>query len=573
VRTVDRVRAVGEGAAHAVHGSAAPGAALAGASKRHHAVTAGDAAGVNGSGGRPAAVAQDRPAGRGVLAAACVSALVVNANTSAVTILLPSISEDVGAPVAQLQWAVTGYSLVGAAVIVTSGALGDVLGRRKIFLGGLALFVASCALIALSTGVGGVVGGRMIQGAAGATILACGMSLLSVAASGAGQMKAITLWGAASAAGAALGPLVGGVLVDTTGWQGLFWIDAAIAAACVPLTLATVQESRDPNAPGSIDWAGTVLIALVLAPLVLALSKGNDWGWASAATLGCFAITVVATLVFLRVERRASAPLVNLALLRNRVLVGATLAILIVAGTINALMYVLSLYFQNPAAFGMSALEAGLATLPAAAGMIAITPLITPLAGRIGGGAAVALGFALAAAGFGALAFVEASWTYAAFVVPLVALAIGLGVANGPASSGSTASVSHDEVGQASGISNMARYIGAAVAVAIVATIFNSVTNNHQAAGESAADALAAGLGAASLTMAIWTVAGVALVRLLAGQRLLHARPIDRAAGAAATSYTIPVEPVTAREPKMPTGPSRPPSTMQSDHEGDRRGG
>src|SRR3954454_6281607 len=120
-----------------------------------------------------AANAPDRPAGTGVLAAACVSALVVNANTSAVTILLPSISEDVGAPVAELQWAVTGYSLVGAAVIVTSGALGDVFGRRKLFLAGLALFIGSCALIALSTGAGGVVGGRMVQGASGATIPAC----------------------------------------------------------------------------------------------------------------------------------------------------------------------------------------------------------------------------------------------------------------------------------------------------------------------------------------------------------------------------------------------------------------
>src|SRR3954454_15410039 len=194
-----------------------------------------------------AANAPDRPAGTGVLAAACVSALVVNANTSAVTILLPSISEDVGAPIAELQWAVTGYSLVGAAVIVTSGALGDVFGRRKIFLAGLALFVGSCVLIALSTNATGVVGGRMIQGASGATILACGMSLLSVASSGSGQMKAITLWGAASAAGAALGPLIGGLLVESTGWQGLFWIDAAIAVGCAFLTIRTVQESKDPH--------------------------------------------------------------------------------------------------------------------------------------------------------------------------------------------------------------------------------------------------------------------------------------------------------------------------------------
>jgi MFS family permease len=133
----------------------------------------------------------DRAAGAGVLAAACVSALVVNANTSAVTILLPAISDDVGTSLDVLQWAVTGYMLVGAAVIVTSGALGDVLGRRRVFLGGLALFVLSCALIALSGSGAGVIAGRLIQGAAGSTLLACGMSLLSVASSGAGAIPTV----------------------------------------------------------------------------------------------------------------------------------------------------------------------------------------------------------------------------------------------------------------------------------------------------------------------------------------------------------------------------------------------
>jgi EmrB/QacA subfamily drug resistance transporter len=488
-----------------------------------------------------AASAPDRAAGKGVLAAACVSAFVVNANTSAVTILLPSISKDVGAPVAELQWAVTGYSLVGAAVIVTSGALGDVLGRRKVFLAGLTLFVASCALIALSTSGAGVVAGRMIQGGAGATILACGMSLLSVASSGRGQMKAITLWGAASAAGAALGPLVGGLLVESTGWQGLFWIDAAIAAACIPLALATVAESRDPTRSRSIDFAGTVLIALALAPIVLALSKGNDWGWGSIATLGSIAIGIAAAVGFVLVERRVKAPLVDLHLLRNRVLVAATLAILIVAGTINALMYVLSLYFQDPSALGMNALEAGLATLPAAAGMILITPAITPLAAKIGGGRAVALGFGLAAAGFGALAFVQASWTYGAFVLPLVALAVGLGIANGPASSGSTAAVSADQVGQASGISNMARYIGGSVAVAAVAMLDNAVVNHHKDAGESTSDALAAGLSRASLLMAIWAACGLALVAWMRRHHAPAPQAADRAAAAAITTHTIPI--------------------------------
>jgi EmrB/QacA subfamily drug resistance transporter len=485
--------------------------------------------------------APDRPAAGGVLAAACVSAFVVNANTSAVTILLPAISADVHAPVAQLQWAVTGYSLVGAAVIVTSGALGDVLGRRKVFLAGLALFIGSCALIALSTSAAGVVGGRMIQGASGATILACGMSLLSVASSGKGQLKAITLWGAASAAGGAAGPLVGGLLVETTGWQGLFWIDAGIALACVPITLSRVQESRDPQRSRSIDFAGTFLIALALAPIVLALSKGNDWGWASAATLGCLVVGIGATVAFVLVEKRVKAPLVDLKLLRNAILVGATLAILIVAGTINALMYLLSLYFQNPAGLGMNAFQAGLATLPAAAGMIAITPLIAPLASKIGGGRAIALGFLLAAAGFGTLAFVQSSWAYVAFVVPLVVLAVGLGIANGPASSGSTAAVSADQVGQASGISNMARYIGGSVAVAAAAMLSNAVTVNHQQAGHSKADSLAAGLGAASLMMAIWCAAGIALVAVLRRRFVIRTDAAGRAAAATASLHTIPI--------------------------------
>ncbi|KUL28135.1 MFS transporter [Actinoplanes awajinensis] len=484
-----------------------------------------------------------RAAGLGVLLAACVSALVVNANTSAVTILLPAISQDTGAPVDTLQWAVTGYMLVGAAVIITSGALGDVFGRRRIFLTGLVLFVISCVLIAFSTGAAGVIGGRMIQGAAGSTILACGMSLLSVDSAGAGQLRAITFWGAASAVGGAAGPLIGGVLVGVTGWQGLFWIDAAIAALCVPLTLRTVRESRDPDRPREIDVLGTVLVAVALVPLVLALSEGGTWGWLSFPTIACLLLAVMGGVGFVIAERHATTPLVDLALLRNRVLVGSTLAILLVAGVINALMYLLSLYFQNPDGFGMSALEAGLATLPAAAAMIAITPLITPLAVKIGARAAVAIGFGLATVGFAALVFVDPSWSYGAFVLPLIVLSVGLGLANGPASSASTAAVDPDQVGQASGISNMARYVGGSLAVAAAATVSTAVSSGRAADGEPADAVLAAGLAGGALLMTLMSAAGVALVLLLRRHRSEPATAVHLAAAAAVTSHTIPTRP------------------------------
>ena len=205
--------------------------------------------------------------------------------------------------VTTLQWAVTGYSLVGAAVIVTSGSLGDVFGRKRVFQLGLLLFVASCILIALSSSGGAVIAGRFIQGAAGATILACGLSLISVANTGDAQLRAVSLWGAAAAVGAAAGPLLGGALVELSGWQGLFWVDAVIAVVCMLMTSKAVSESRDPHRTRSIDYVGTVLIALTLAPLILALSKGSAWGWASAATLGSLA---VATALRVRVRRRGA---------------------------------------------------------------------------------------------------------------------------------------------------------------------------------------------------------------------------------------------------------------------------
>jgi EmrB/QacA subfamily drug resistance transporter len=477
----------------------------------------------------------------GVLAATCLSTLVVNANTSAVSILLPAISEDTGMSVDTLQWAVTGYSLVGAAVIITSGSLGDVFGRKRIFQLGLALFVISCVLIALAENGGMVIAGRLIQGAAGATILACGLSLLSVATSGDQQLKFVSLWGAAAAVGAAAGPLLGGLLVDLTGWQGLFWIDAGVALGCMVLTFATVGESRDETRPRSIDYLGTVLIALTLAPLIYGFTKSGDWGWLSAATLGCFAASVLAGFLFVLTEKRVAVPLLDLALLRNRILVGSTLAILIGAGTINGLMYLLSLYFQNPDALGFSPLEAGLATLPATVGLVVVAPFVPKLAHRFGGRQVIGLGFIAMAAGFVVLGFTKSSWEYAAFLLPVLAIAVGMGLSNGPSSSAATASVRQEQVGSASGVSNMARYVGAAVATALAATIYGTVQTDRVDGGADASDALASGLAAASWLMAVISALGI-LLALVAIRRHQAAEGTtqDAAASAAAHLHTIP---------------------------------
>jgi EmrB/QacA subfamily drug resistance transporter len=485
--------------------------------------------------------ATGRPAGMAVLAVTCVSTLVVNANTSAVTILLPAIAEDVDASLSTLQWAVTGYSLVGAAFIVTSGALGDVFGRRKVFLGGLALFIASCALIALSDSQVGVIGGRAIQGAAGSTILASGLSLLTVASSGSERLRAVSLWGAAAAVGAAVGPLVGGLLVDSTGWQGLFWIDAVIAACCIPPTLRAIEESRDPDRPRSIDWFGTVLVATILAPLILAVTKGSEWGWTSGRILLCVGVSIVSVFGFVVVERRSPAPLVDLELMRNRLLIGATLGILIGAGTINGLMFVVSIYFQDPSVLGMSPLEAGLATLPATIGLVVSAPLVPKWAARFGTRNIVALGFAITAGGFAVLMAVTSSWEYSAFVIPFLAAAIGMSMSNGPCSSVSTSAVPAAQIGAASGISNMARYVGAAVFTSVAAAVYGSTSSDRIAAGTAPGDALATGFSRVALVMAVVSALGIPLAFSTGRHRPpAPSSAIDYAVGAAANSHTVP---------------------------------
>jgi EmrB/QacA subfamily drug resistance transporter len=476
----------------------------------------------------------------GVLAATCLSTFVVNANTSAVSILLPAISADTGTDVTTLQWAVTGYSLVGAAVIVTSGSLGDVFGRKLVFQLGLVLFVVSCVFIGLSSSGAAVIAGRFIQGAAGATILACGLSLLSVANEGQAQLRAVSLWGAAAAVGAAAGPLMGGVLVSFMGWQGLFWVDAVIGALCILITARGVSESRDTTRSHSIDYAGSALIALTLGPLILALSKGGDWGWGSLATLGCIALGVAAGFGFVAVERRVAVPMLDLALLRNRVLVGATVAILIGAGTINALMYLLSLYFQNPDALGFTTLQAGLATLPATVGLVAIAAAVPRLTARLGGRRVIGLGFLITAIGFAAVGLVDADWRYRAFLLPLVAVAVGMGMSNGPASSAATACVPEKQVGSASGVSNMARYVGASVATALAATIYGAVITSKTAKGAPTSDALAAGLSTASWVMAGFSFAGVVMAVVMGRHQAARGTLSDSAAAAAATSMTLP---------------------------------
>ena len=234
-----------------------------------------------------------------------------------------------------------------------------------------------------------MIAGRVVQGAAGSTILACGLSLPSVANSGQAQLRAVSLGCRRGCRGSG-GSAHGWGAVELAGWQGLFWLDAGIAVACMLVTAATVSESSDPTRSRSIDYAGSVLIAMTLAPIVLAPSKGADWGWFSAATIVCVLIGIVSGFAFVAVERRVAVPMLDLHLLRNRILVGATIAILIGAGTINGLMYRSACTSRIRTPWVLPA-PAGLATLPATAGLVAVALRAAPAA-KLGGRQVIAVG-------------------------------------------------------------------------------------------------------------------------------------------------------------------------------------
>jgi MFS family permease len=231
--------------------------------------------------------------------------------------------------------------------------------------------------------------------------------------------------------------------------------------------------------------------------------------------------------------------------MRNRVLIGATLGILIGAGTINGLMFVVSLYFQDPSTLAMTPLEAGLATLPATVGMVILAPLVPRFAVKLGTRMVILLGFIIMTAGFAFLIAVDASWAYAAFVLPILAVAVGMALSNGPCSSAATSGVPEEQVGAASGISNMARYVGASVVTAVVAAVYTNVTTSQVDGGAASADALASAVAGTAIVLTIVSASGIALAFLAGRHRPPEPLPVDLAAAAASTGHTIPRPTVT----------------------------
>ncbi len=388
-----------------------------------------------------------------------------------VTTAIPSIRDDLDAGISELEWTVNGYTLSFAVLLMLGAALGDRFGRRRVYAAGIGVFTFASALAALAPNTETLIAARAIQGAGAAAILPLSLTILTRAVAPEKRPMALGLWGGINGLAVALGPLVGGAIVEGGSWQWIFWINVPIGLVLIPLVLRKVEESHGPS--GRLDITGTVLVSLGMLGVVFGLVRGEGHGWTSATVLGPIAAGVLFLAAFVAHERRTPQPMLPMAMFRNRAFTALTLSGLLMFAGVFGSIFLLTQYFQGVQ--GYSALGAGLRILPWTAMPVLIAPLAGPLAARIGGRPLVVLGLALSAAGLAWFAVTASpDVTYAEQIPALILSGVGMSLYFIPTASLLMASVRAEQQGVASGANNAMRELGGVLGVAILASVFSA---------------------------------------------------------------------------------------------------
>jgi len=399
------------------------------------------------------------------LVAVCIATFMLLLDVTVVNVALPEIQRDLHADFTDLQWVIDAYALTLAASLLIAGSLADRLGRRRLFGLGLALFSVASLGCALAWSPLALNLFRGLQGIGGAAMLAISLALIGAAYTGRDRDVALATWGATAASAVALGPIIGGALVDGLSWESIFFVNVPIGIVTAALLARGVAESRDPSATGRPDFAGLVALAGFMSALVLALLRGNEEGWGSSLILGLFAGAVVLLAGFIAIERRASQPLLDLRLLRNPSVVGASLGVLALAISVVAMLTFVVLYIQN--ALGYDALGTGLRLFP-----LTIASFFGAVAtGRLRRGVPVrdllVAGLAIAGAGLLAARAVKPGSDWTVLLVGGVLIGLGFGIANPAVAGAALGTVPPARAGMASGLNGSFRLLGVAMGVAL----------------------------------------------------------------------------------------------------------
>jgi EmrB/QacA subfamily drug resistance transporter len=389
-----------------------------------------------------------------------------------VTTGLPSIRRDLGAGVSSLEWTVNAYTLTFAVLLLAGAALGDRFGRRRMFALGLGLFTGASAVAAVSPSTGMLIAARAVQGAGGAIVTPLTLTLLSEATPAGRRGLALGAWSGISGLAVALGPLVGGAVVEAFSWHWIFWLNVPIGAALLPLAVTRLSESRGPDR--GIDVRGLSLAASGLLGLTYAAVHAGDAGWASFPVLAAVAVGIALLIGFVAWERRAPAPMLPLRLFRSRAFTATNGVSLAMSFGAFGSVFLLAQFFQT--AEGLSPLQAGLRTLPWTAMPMVVAPIAGALSDRIGARPLMAVGLGLQAIGVAWIAAVIAPHVpYASLVVPFALSGAGMALVFAPAANSVLGAVRPEEAGKASGANNAIREVGGVFGVAVLASIFSSV--------------------------------------------------------------------------------------------------
>jgi EmrB/QacA subfamily drug resistance transporter len=407
------------------------------------------------------------------LGAMCFALFMIMLDNTVVNVALPSIQRNLHASTSSLEWTVNAYTLSFAVLLVTGGRLGDLFGRRRVFLAGVVIFAGSSAAIGFSPSDTWLVGWRAVQGVGAALMMPATLSIISNAFPPSERGKAIGTWAGVSAMALAIGPVVGGFLVEKVSWQSIFFLNLPVAVGAVVIALFAVRESRDETVARTVDVPGVLTLTVGLGALVLALVEGNSWHWTSSREVALYAIAVAGLTSFAVLERRRSEPMVDFRFFRSRTYLGANIVAFIVSFAMLAMFFFLALYMQNIRHY--TPLQAGVRFLPSTLMIVMIAPIAGRLADRIGPRPLMTFGLLLVSGSLFWQSHLTVSSAYSTLLPGFIMMGIGMAFVMSPMSTAAMNAVDQAKAGVASGILSMSRMVGGTFGVAVLGALVSTL--------------------------------------------------------------------------------------------------
>ena len=407
------------------------------------------------------------------LGAMCFALFMIMLDNTVVNVALPSIQRDLHADLSALEWTVNAYTLTFAVLLVTGGRLGDIFGRRRMFLAGVVIFALSSAAIGVAPTDGALIAGRTIQGIGAALMMPATLSIITNAFPPEERGKAIGTWAGVSALALAIGPVLGGFLTEQVSWRAIFFLNLPVAIGAVAITLFAAHESRDETVARTVDFPGIATITIGLTAIVLALVEGNRWGWGSGRIVALLAAGLLALAAFVVIELRTRVPMVDFSYFRSRSFLGANLVAFIVSFAMLAMFFFIALYLQNVR--GYSPLQAGVRFLPSTVMIMFIAPMAGRLADRVGPRVLITFGLLAVSGALFWQSFLKVDSGYGFLLPGFVLMGIGMGFVMSPMSTAAMNAVDAAKAGVASGTLSMSRMVGGTFGVAVLGALVASL--------------------------------------------------------------------------------------------------